>query len=72
MMLDHRNEGVRVSYIMPGSVDTEFGGEAGSGSDWKIAPSDIADVVVMLLADAAANHGKQSQKSGLPRPGGKK
>lgn len=49
MMLDHRNDGVRVSYIMPGSVDTEFGGEAGAGADWKIAPSDIADVVVMLL-----------------------
>jgi NAD(P)-dependent dehydrogenase (short-subunit alcohol dehydrogenase family) len=27
-MLDHRYDNVRVSYIMPGSVDTEFGGEA--------------------------------------------
>ena len=25
MMLDHRYEGVRVSCVMPGSVDTEFG-----------------------------------------------
>ncbi len=25
MMLDHRNDGIRVSYVMPGSVDTEFG-----------------------------------------------
>ncbi len=49
MMLDHRNDGLRVSYIMPGSVDTEFGGEAGSGADWKIAPADIAEVVVTLL-----------------------
>ena len=49
MMLDHRNEGLRVSYIMPGSVDTEFGGESGSGADWKIAPADIAEVVVTLL-----------------------
>jgi 3-oxoacyl-[acyl-carrier protein] reductase len=50
MMLDHRNLGVRVSYIMPGSVETEFGGgAAGQTPTWKIAPEDIADVVVMLL-----------------------
>ena len=49
-MLDHRGDGVRVSYIMPGSVATEFGGHsAESGAEWKIAPEDIADVVVMLL-----------------------
>ena len=48
MMLDHRQEGVRVSAIMPGSVDTEFGGGA-QGADWKIAPEDIAEVVVTML-----------------------
>lgn len=48
MMLDHRQEGVRVSAIMPGSVDTEFGG-GGTGAEWKIAPEDIAEVVVGLL-----------------------
>jgi|SRR5947209_4477821 len=47
MMLDHRNEKIRVSYIMPGSVATEFG--AGGGDDWKIAPEDIAELVIMLL-----------------------
>lgn len=50
MMLDHRNDGVRVSYVMPGSVATEFGGHgADVGADWKIAPEDVADVVQMLL-----------------------
>jgi 3-oxoacyl-[acyl-carrier protein] reductase len=50
MMLDHRNDGVRVSSIMPGSVNTEFGGHpAGAGDEWKIAPEDIAEVVVTLL-----------------------
>lgn len=50
-MLDHRNDGVRVSYVMPGSVATEFGGgDADAGADWKIAPADVADVVHMLLA----------------------
>jgi NAD(P)-dependent dehydrogenase (short-subunit alcohol dehydrogenase family) len=29
MMLDHRNDGIRVSYVMPGSVDTEFGNPDG-------------------------------------------
>lgn len=50
-MLDHRNDGVRVSYVMPGSVATEFGGgNAESGAEWKIAPEDVADVVRMLLS----------------------
>ena len=47
MMLDHRYDNVRVSYIMPGSVATEFG--SGGGETWKIAPEDIADIVRMLL-----------------------
>jgi len=50
MMLDHRNDGVRVSTVMPGSVATEFGGSASTaGSEWKIAPEDIAEVVSVLL-----------------------
>jgi 3-oxoacyl-[acyl-carrier protein] reductase len=50
MMLDHRAEGVRVSYVMPGSVATEFGGHsADSGAGWKIAPEDVAEVVLALL-----------------------
>jgi 3-oxoacyl-[acyl-carrier protein] reductase len=50
MMLDHRNDGVRVSYVMPGSVATEFGGHAADdGASWKIAAEDVAEVVVTLL-----------------------
>ncbi len=48
MMLDHRNDNVRVSYIMPGSVATHFGGEEGR-ADWKIAPEDIAELVLDIL-----------------------
>jgi NAD(P)-dependent dehydrogenase (short-subunit alcohol dehydrogenase family) len=54
-MLDHRYDGVRVSQVMPGSTDTGFGGsdapgvEGASRAEWKIAPEDIADAVVMLL-----------------------
>ncbi|MBX9600334.1 MAG: SDR family oxidoreductase [Bryobacteraceae bacterium] len=49
VMLDHRADGVRVTYIMPGSVDTEFGGSA-AGADWKIHPRDLAQIVMDLLA----------------------
>ena len=47
MMLDHRYENVRVSYVMPGSVDTKFG--SGGRADWKIAPEDIGEIILMLL-----------------------
>lgn len=48
LMQDHRYDSVRVSYIMPGSVDTDFGSRSGP-SDWKIAPEDIAEAVMLLL-----------------------
>jgi NAD(P)-dependent dehydrogenase (short-subunit alcohol dehydrogenase family) len=48
MMLDHRYDNVRVSYIMPGSVDTDFGARAGAAA-WKIAPEDVAEAAVLLL-----------------------
>ena len=48
VMLDARNENVRVSYVMPGSVATEFSGTV-SGQDWKIWPEDVAEIVRMLL-----------------------
>lgn len=47
LMLDHRYDNVRVSYIMPGSVATDFG--MGGSDNWKIAPEDIAEIVVGLL-----------------------
>jgi 3-oxoacyl-[acyl-carrier protein] reductase len=49
-MLDHRFDNVRVSYIMPGSVETEFS-HSGSktGSSWKIAAEDIAELVMDIL-----------------------
>lgn len=48
VMLDHRKDNVRVSYIMPGSVDTEFGANR-TGAAWKIAPEDIAEITLLLL-----------------------
>lgn len=49
MMLDHRQENVRVSLIAPGSVDTEFSPRTAGDGDWKIAAADVAEVVVSIL-----------------------
>lgn len=50
LMLEVRHDGVRVACVMPGSVATGFGGSAGGGDDWKLAPDDVAQVVGDLLA----------------------
>jgi len=49
LMQEVRHDNIRVSYIMPGSVATEFGRGGGAQAEWKIAPEDIADVVVDLV-----------------------
>ncbi|CAN5692232.1 SDR family oxidoreductase [soil metagenome] len=51
MMLDLRDDDIRVSCIMPGSVNTHFfGGEPGPEGDWKLQPEDISQVIMDLLA----------------------
>jgi len=50
MMMDHRHDNVRVSYIMPGSVDTEFSRRSSAGAaSWKIAAEDVAQIVLDVL-----------------------
>jgi 3-oxoacyl-[acyl-carrier protein] reductase len=50
LMQEIRHDGIKVSYIMPGSVNTEFGGDSPSDQNsWQLQPSDIARVVVDLL-----------------------
>ncbi len=50
MMLDVRNQGVKVTTIMPGSVATYFNNHTPSGQDaWKIQPEDIGQIVADLL-----------------------
>ena len=50
VMLDVRDDGVRVSTIMPGSVATHFNGNSPSAGDaWKIQPEDVGQLVVDLL-----------------------
>ena len=50
LMLEVRDLNIRVSVIMPGSVATEFSGRTTGGDDsWKLAPADVAEVVMDLL-----------------------
>src|SRR5579885_2322113 len=52
-MLDLRYHNIRTSYIMPGSVETDFGrarsGKPQAQSGWKIDAKDVAAVVIDLL-----------------------
>ena len=50
LMQEVRHDGIKVSYVMPGSVNTEFGGDSpGEDKSWQLQPSDIARVVIDLL-----------------------
>ena len=50
LMQEVRHDNIKVSYIMPGSVNTEFGGDSPSDEkSWQLTPQDIARVVVDLL-----------------------
>ena len=50
LMQEVRYDNIRVSYVMPGSVATRFSsGDEARGADWKIAPEDVAEVVLDLL-----------------------
>lgn len=50
LMQEIRHDGIKVSYIMPGSVNTEFGGDAPDESkSWQLQPQDIALAVIDLL-----------------------
>src|SRR6266508_1211501 len=50
LMQEVRHEGIKVSYILPGSVNTEFGGDTPSETNsWQLQPFDVARVVIDLL-----------------------
>ena len=50
LMQEVRHHGIKASYIMPGSVNTAFGGdEPDDTKSWQLQPNDIAQVVMDLL-----------------------
>src|SRR5262245_27120361 len=55
MMQDVRYDGIRVSYILPGSVETDFGSgrtrpEGAQAKGWKLIGEDVARAVVDLCS----------------------
>jgi hypothetical protein len=59
LMQEVRHDNIKVSYIMPGSVNTAFGGdEPDPQKSWQLQPTDIARVVIDLL-----NHDERSLPS---------
>ena len=50
LMQEVRHDGIKVSYVCPGSVNTDFGNDTASPEkSWQLQPEDIARVVVDLL-----------------------
>jgi len=50
LMQELRGDGIRVTYVLPGSVATGFSGrESSAGSDWKLLPEDVAHAIIDLL-----------------------
>ena len=50
LMQELRDDNIRVTYVLPGSVATGFSGrESGSGADWKLLPEDVAQAIVDVL-----------------------
>ncbi|MEO8574317.1 MAG: SDR family oxidoreductase [Pyrinomonadaceae bacterium] len=51
LMQEVRHDNIKVSYICPGSVNTDFGGDTASDAkSWQLQPNDIAEVVIDLLS----------------------
>lgn len=48
-MQEVRYDHIRVSCVMPGSVETGFGGEKRAPAEWKLTPGDVAEVVLGVL-----------------------
>ena len=53
LMQEVRYDGIRVSYLMPGSVATEFGRGSDAKAGWALTPADVAAVVIDLLRSPA-------------------
>ncbi len=51
LMQEVRHDGIKVSYICPGSVNTNFGGDSASEEKaWQLQPVDIAEAIIDLLS----------------------
>jgi NAD(P)-dependent dehydrogenase (short-subunit alcohol dehydrogenase family) len=53
LMQEVRYDNIRVSYLMPGSVATEFGRGSTAKEGWALTPADVGEVVIDLLRSPA-------------------
>jgi NAD(P)-dependent dehydrogenase (short-subunit alcohol dehydrogenase family) len=49
LMQEVRYDGIRVAYVLPGSVNTEFGGRSSTKSEGVLLPEDVAEVIADLV-----------------------
>ena len=55
LMLEVRDQGVKVSVVMPGGVATDFGGTPARPEDaWKLSAGDVAEAIAHVIATPAS------------------
>jgi NAD(P)-dependent dehydrogenase (short-subunit alcohol dehydrogenase family) len=65
-----RDDGIRVTYLMPGSVATDFGRGSAAKGDWALQPEDVGEMVVDLLrTHPRAMHSRVEMRPSRPRKG---
>ena len=65
-----REHGIRVTYLMPGSVATEFGRGSAAKSGWALQPEDVGEMVVDLLrTHPRAMHSRVEMRPSRPQKG---
>ncbi|MGI9627361.1 MAG: SDR family oxidoreductase [Longimicrobiales bacterium] len=71
MMGDLRAQNIRVSIVMPGSVDTHFSGrEPVYERTWRLSPEDVALAVMQLVSYPKEAHMSRVEiRPSLPNPG---
>lgn len=63
-----REQGIRVTYLMPGSVATEFGSGSTTKNDWALQAEDVGEMVVDLLrTNPRAMHSRVEMRPARPQ-----
>jgi NAD(P)-dependent dehydrogenase (short-subunit alcohol dehydrogenase family) len=63
-----REDGIRVTYLMPGSVATEFGRGVAAKMDWALQPQDVGEMVLSLLkSHPRALHSRVEMRPARPQ-----
>lgn len=65
-----RDADIRVTYLMPGSVATDFGRGTAAKQDWALQPEDVGEMVVDLLKTSPrALHSRVEMRPAKPKKG---